>query len=97
MTNAQRNRIASELLQLARELIADDWPSKVEEGGLRGKMGLKKDEPLEEQTSPSAVAKFFKSTDKEGRGMVMFAVNSNQDSDFWKKVGDMIEKASEED
>jgi hypothetical protein len=33
-----------------------------------------------------AVIKFFESADKKGRGMVMFAVNSNKDSAFWKKV-----------
>ena len=62
------------------------WPSKVKEGGLRSAMGLSTDKPLEEQTSPSAVIKFFEGADKKGRGMVMFAVNSNKDSAFWKKV-----------
>jgi len=83
-------RIARRLVNLAKELIADGWPSKVEKGGLREKMGLKEDQPLQDQTSASAVAKFFKSTDAEGRGMVMFAINSNQDSKFWKQVHNAI-------
>ena len=62
------------------------WPSKVDKGDLRKAMGLKADESLEDQSSASAVAKFFKGADKKGRGMVMFAVNSNKDSAFWKKV-----------
>ncbi len=90
-----RKAVARRLVRLARMLAAEDgWPKKVEKGGLREKMGLKEDQPLEEQTSPSAVAKFFQETDEEGRGMVTFAMNSNQDSSFWKKVADMIEKES---
>lgn len=62
------------------------WPSKVKEGGLRAAMGLSTDKSLEDQSSPSAVISFFKKADEKGRGMVMFAVNSNKDSTFWKKV-----------
>ena len=82
---------AQELLAVAREL-AGAWPSSVRAGGLRQAMGLKKDVPLEEQSSPSAVVKFFDGADKKGRGMVMFAVNSNKDVAFWKKVGQMIKE-----
>ena len=69
----------------------DGWPEKIEKGGLRKRMGLKKDEPLEDQTTPEKVAEFFKDADKDGRGKVMFAVNSNQDVPFWKKVAELIE------
>lgn len=81
--------VVTELAEISK-CLTGAWPSKVEKGGLRAALGLDEDKPLEEQTSPSAVAKFFKGADKEGRGMVMFAVNSNQDQAFWKKVGDMI-------
>lgn len=68
----------------------DDWPEDVQEGGLRNRMGLDPKKPLEDQTSPEKVAEFFDKTDKDGRGKVMYAVNSNQDNDFWKKVGSLI-------
>lgn len=91
-----RYKVARELVHLAKMLIKADktaaWPTKVEKGGLRKAMGLDEDKPLEDQTSPSAVIKFFEGADKEGRGMVMFAVNSNQDSSFWKKVGAGLKK-----
>lgn len=74
----------------------EDWPEDVGEGDLRDRMDLKTSEPLEDQTTPEEVAKFFDNTDKKGRGMVMFAVNSNQDNEFWKKVHDLI-KEDEED
>ena len=67
-----------------------DWPEKVEKGGLRKKMGLKEDKPLKDQTTPEKVAKFFEDADEEERGMVTFAVNSNQDIPFWKQVGKLI-------
>lgn len=82
-------KIARELIEVARELMAA-WPSKVKQGGLRKAMGLSADKPLEEQTSPQGVAAFFKKADEKGRGMVMFAVNSNKTSAFWKKVSDAI-------
>ena len=85
-----RRMIARELVLIAQDLVAQGWPSKVEKGALREGMGLDPNIPLEDQASPSDVASFFKKADKSGRGMVMFAVNSNQDSKFWKKVGDMI-------
>jgi hypothetical protein len=87
----KRNEAVRELVRAAREIVGDEWPSKVEKGGLRGAMGLNEDEPLEDQASPGDVANFFEGADEEGRGMVMFAVNSNRDVPFWQKVGDMIE------
>lgn len=66
------------------------WPEDVGEGDLRERMDLNKDQSLEDQTTPENVAEFFDNTDAEGRGMVMFAVNSNKDNDFWKKVGDLV-------
>lgn len=74
----------------------DSWPEDVEKGGLRKLMGLDADKSLEDQTSPTAVAEFFQKADKGGRGKVMFAVNSNKDSEFWKKVGDMVHEKSKE-
>jgi len=82
-------RIARKLIEIAKECLAD-WPSNVKEGGLRKEMGLDIEKPLSDQVSPSKVVDFFKKADKHQRGMVMFAVNSNQDDPFWKKVGDMI-------
>lgn len=82
-------KVAKKLLRTARELLAD-WPSNVDEGGLREAMGLDPNQPLEDQASPSDVIDFFNNTDESGRGMVMFAVNSNQDSDFWQSVKEGI-------
>ena len=73
-------------LLVTEEMKQAAWPTKVKEGGLRGAMGLKTDEPLQDQTSASAVVAFFKKADKKGRGMVTFAMNTNKDSAFWKKV-----------
>jgi len=86
-----RRMVAREMTRIAR-LLEGAWPSKVKSGGLREAMGLDPSIPLEEQSSPSAVAKFFEGADASGRGMVMFAVNSNQDVAFWKKVASMIGK-----
>jgi len=85
-----RKRVARELLTLAKELIGAGWPSSVQHGKLRDALGLSEDKPLEDQTSAAAVAKFFKKADKAGRGMVMFAINSNKDSKFWKAVHNAI-------
>lgn len=74
----------------------ENWPKKIKKGGLREKMGLATDEPLEDQVKPEKVAAFFKKAvnkgDKDVRGKVMFAVNSNQDKPFWKKVGSLIKE-----
>lgn len=70
----------------------DEWPEEVEEGDLRDRMELKTTEPLEDQTTPENVAEFFENTDEEGRGMVMFAVNSNQDNEFWQEVHNKIKE-----
>lgn len=92
MNKESRQFVAQELVNISRYLVEADemkeaaWPTKVNEGGLRGALGLKKDEPLEDQTSASAVISFFKKADKKGRGMVTFAMNTNKDSAFWKKV-----------
>lgn len=88
------DRAVKELVKIAKSLVAD-WPDKVEKGGLRKEMGLDENESLEDQTSPSAVASFFNSADKEGKGMVMFAINSNKDNSFWQKVHSMIKKDQE--
>jgi hypothetical protein len=79
-----------------RILTEEDWPEDVGEGDLRERMGLSTEKSLEDQTSPTEVAQFFENTDEEGRGMVMFAVNSNQDNEFWSKVHDLIKKDGEE-
>jgi len=100
MNRGDREALARRCIRLAEMLVGDPrtaaWPSKVEKGGLRKKMGLKADEPLEDQASASDVVKFFNGTDAEGRGMVMFAVNSNKGSSFWKKVGAALAKQSKE-
>lgn len=86
------------LLEAGDKIIVEDkngWPEDVKEGGLRERMGLDPDKPLEDQTTPEKVAAFFDKTDKDGRGKVMYAVNSNQDNDFWKKVGDLVEPEEE--
>jgi len=87
-----RQRVASELVRLAKELLGAQWPKSVEHGKLRDALGLDADKPLEDQTSAAAVAKFFKKADKQGRGMVMFAINSNKGSKFWKAVHNAISK-----
>ena len=86
--------VAKRCVQLAKQVLA--WPANVKEGGLRKAMGLKTDKPLEEQASPSDVIKFFQSADASGRGMVTFAMNSNKQSSFWKKVAQGISKGSKE-
>ena len=90
-----RDGVAKELVAVAKLLTAA-WPKKVKEGGLRSKMGLSEDKPLEDQASASDVVKFFNSTDDDGRGKVMFAVNSNKDKAFWKQVGSALKKQSKE-
>ena len=92
MDRTQRVRIARQLVKLAKELVGAGWPKSVEQGKLRDALGLDDSKPLEDQTSPSKVVKFFEGGDKSDRGMVMFAMNSNQDSAFWKKVKTMIGK-----
>jgi len=68
------------------------WPEDVKEGGLRNRMGLDEDKPLDEQTTPEEVANFFDQADEDGRGKVMYAVNSNKnDNEFWAEVADLIE------
>lgn len=79
-----------------RILSEEDWPKEVEEGDLRKRMELSQEKPLEDQTSPSEVAEFFNNTDAKGRGMVMFAVNSNKNNEFWKSVHNIIKKNSDE-
>lgn len=101
MNRKDREALAERCIRMAEMLVgsrstAAAWPGKVEKGGLRKKMGLKTDKSLEEQSSPSDVVKFFNGTDAEGRGMVMFAVNSNKGSAFWKKVGAALGKQSKE-
>ena len=95
MNKEARYKLAARCVRLARVLTSDGWPSKVKEGGLRKAMGLKTDQPLAQQASPGDVIKFFKSADAEGRGMVMFAVNSNK-GPFWKQVAAGIGKGSKE-
>lgn len=80
---------AESLIRLAKTLLSR-WPNKVEKGGLRDAMGLDPEKPLQEQASVNDVVRFFEDGDKSERGMVMFAVNSNQDNDFWQDVYEKI-------
>lgn len=72
------------------------WPEDVEKGGLRKRLDLDPNKPLEDQTTPEKVAKYFEQAGEDGRGKVMYAVNSNQDNEFWKKVGELISDNKEE-
>lgn len=77
---------------------AEGMPTDVEEGGLRKRLGLETDKPLEDQTTPEKVAEYFKNASEDGRGKVMYAVNSNKkDSKFWKDVYDLIKDEEKED
>ncbi|MBD3406198.1 MAG: hypothetical protein GF411_08820 [Candidatus Lokiarchaeota archaeon] len=93
-TNARkRTRPTTTKKSLMKE--EGDWPDKVEKGDLRERMDLSTQKSLEDQTTPHDVAKFFDNTNEEGRGMVMFAVNSNKDdNEFWASVYDLIKDKS---